>query len=238
MVTEKLINLAKDAGSKNPPKAITKRPSHKFTGWEYVPSIKLYVKDRVDLKGESFYLCKELMHERGLSMLSPLEFWEYYDHCKEKRPDMIEMLKDRGLNSNFNEYLDGLLMIPSKKLIIKPKFEDMDDPVTAGTRYTYDRPLKGRFSRKDIGKHGYPFSTTKDGEFHLFNPELFVDKGQDKYCPCALASTRGTKQIALEIININHKDNPIDDQIGGARYCATEEILRKLIKNLENDILN
>jgi len=232
MVNRNLKQIAKDIGSKNPPKAISKRTSPNFLGYEYVPSLKLYVSDRVNFKGESFYHCKELIHEKGLSMLSPLEFWQYYDHCKEKRPDMIEKLKDRGLNSDYNEYLDGLFMSPSKKLIIKPKFEDLDDPVTAGTRYTYNTPLKGGFSRNDIGKHGYPFSSTKDGEFHLFNRELFVDKGQDKYCPCGLTSVRNKKQIALEFIDINHHDNPVDDMIGGARLCASEKTLKKLISEL------
>jgi len=228
MVNRNLKNIANEIGSNEPPTGIPKRTPSEFLGWEYVPSLKLYVNDEVQFKGESFKYCKDLQKE-GISMLSPPQFWQYYDHCKINRPSIIEMLKDRNLNNDDNEYLDALFFSQDKLLVIKPTYEN-GEPKVSGPMCSFDIKKKGIFNREDIMKNfGYPKKVHRNGEFYL--SESFISKSlENRHYPCILTSTPNHKRIALRFIDNNFNVDPRTDTAGGFRSCVTEENIKEIAK--------
>jgi len=220
MVNRNLKQIATEIGSKEPPGRLKLRS--RFAGHEYVPSLKLYVKDETTYQGWSFKRCRELLEKNNASMLSPPEFWEYYDHCKEKRPDIIEKLK----TNKGHEYLDAIFNVDESLLVIKPELLKTKNVglVKRTQNYIFPGPDDLRyFSRKYVNKrYGYPYTfESKNAEFCMFGGEqAWVN------LPCILTSK--SNKIALGLYNLSFDGRPDVVDIRGVRPCYTEGVLKKM----------
>jgi len=226
MVNRNLKNIADAVGSNEPPTGRPEKTIAEYDGWEYIPSLECYVRDKVVLKGKSFKHCNEMQAQEYLFMLSPPEFWKYHDHCKEKRPDIIKDLKSRNTN-NDGEYLNGLLFSPENLLVIDPKFEN-GIPKLGGPMHKFNVNKKGSFNREDIMRNfGFPKKVHKNGEFYLSKSFISRSIG-NRYHPFILTST--VNQIALKIINNNFDEEPHASTTVGFRPCATEGRMKEMAK--------
>ncbi len=155
----------------NPPKKEIKRKE----GFMYIPKLRLWVADEVSMGGENWHGCNYILHKKGSQMLTPAEFWIYYDYCAENREDIIRELK---LNSKKEEWLNA---------IVNGKNELVINPYTGGGMWNYtggdtydDYPLKylkqpqyrisnhetKYFERKDVHpKTGLPMRLGEKGEY-------------------------------------------------------------------------
>jgi hypothetical protein len=109
----------------------------KIRGFEYVPKLGLYVADnltflgnplpgdfaivakyapkefpalaehRRGLEATTYYGLKHELKKTGARMLTPKEWWIYYDHCIKKKPDMVKRL----FNYNYLLFLNNDLLI-------------------------------------------------------------------------------------------------------------------------------
>jgi len=221
MAESTLRQLANDAGSDKAPTGKLPLRS-RYPGYEYVPSLRLYVSDETKYEGWAFRRCRELLERDNSSMLSPPEFWEYYDHCKEKRPDIIEKLKT---NDKY-EYLDGIYATENSLIAIKPKLLEKKQVDFSKRAYSYNFPGSEKlmyFSREDVSeKHGQPYKTDHEiGEFCLFGQQMAW-----MYCPCVLTSK--SNKIALGFYENNFDRRPDVIDIRGVRPCTTEGILKTM----------
>lgn len=67
----------------------------------------------------TWYQAKELLSLLGSRMLTPTEFWKFYDYCLERRPEIIEK------SFFYSEWLDGI--IKDKKYLITNSCEQEID---------------------------------------------------------------------------------------------------------------
>jgi len=222
MVNRNLKQIANQVGSNKPPRDIPKRTFTKNDGWEYIPSLNLYVSDAVVNKGKSFLTCNKMTTLGKSLMLTPPQFWEYYDHCVDNRPDIIEKLK-----RDTNEYLNGVYTVDGSLLALNLKYNPDSKTLSAPkikNIHEYSYPPPGRyFLREGIGKHGYPINFIQGKtEFLHFLHEL-----TKKMCPCILSSTPG-KSIGIGFLDEEYENDPVNNKVGGYRPCLTEEKMKEL----------
>jgi len=217
MVGSNLINLANDAGSETAPTGKLQLRS-RYQGYEYVPSLKLYVSDKLAYEGRAFISVRRQLEKHGSSILSPLEFWEYYDYCKEKRPDIIEKLK----TSFRYEYLDAIFNTDHQAIIIKPEFTKNREINLSKRTYDCFIPKDTHyFSRGDVSElHGYPDkSNREEKEFCLFGYE----QHRSNYS-CILTSMEGKIALAQAHTGPNESSSSINEN--GVRLCFTENNMK------------
>ncbi|MAG52492.1 MAG: hypothetical protein CMH62_00845 [Nanoarchaeota archaeon] len=72
----------------------------------YIPSIGLHVSEKVyyENNDKSWLDWKLWLRERASAMLTPVEFWKFYEYCLENREDIVE---DMNINT---EYLNAVAM--------------------------------------------------------------------------------------------------------------------------------
>jgi len=210
MVNRNLRQIADQVGGD-----VIKKAPHsikKITGYEYIPSLKLYVSEEIPSwsRKMSWLECKKNNEEYERFMLSPSMFWKFYDHCKEKRPDIIENLKER----EDGEYLDSLLFTEKLTMISNVKLGSL-----TGTDFEY-RPIDGgNFNRDYISdKHGYPLKTNKvKGEFKYRTPRI------NGIVPCVLTNTINRNPlidiIALGFSHQTYENNQKTRSHVGFRPC-------------------
>ena len=134
----------------------------------YVPELKLYVANEISMLKEKWYSCKKKLKEKGSRMLTPVEFWIYYDYCAKNKPDLFEKFFKSYCE---DEWLDALMITANrcwgsrKKLILGSEVEGVT--VSGGMIYNKQITKKqGRFERKDINAEtGLPNIIKENGEF-------------------------------------------------------------------------
>jgi len=220
MVNRNLKQIADQVGSKRAPTGILPR---RFKGWEFVPSLDFYVCDKVFYMGSQSWTENKLRlgKSQPMFMLNPPQFWEYYDHCKAKRPDIIEDLKNRV---NEGEYLDALYYHNrgNRRIIVSPKFIDILKPKIVGKEYTLYLHKNRGFNREEIIEGGFPSQSSSGKEFFLKIPG-----SKKNYRPAIIHHTKNSNSITLTFtVFANYKEKPNESL--GSRPCMTRETYHKI----------
>jgi len=89
MVNKNLKQIAEDVGGDE----INKAPMPYIDGYEYISKIGFYVSDKLTMIGYSWRKCYDGLHEKGSIMLTPEQWWKYYNYCESVRPDIFNGLE-------------------------------------------------------------------------------------------------------------------------------------------------
>jgi len=197
MVNRNLKNIADQIGSKVLPKD-RPVPLHALKDYEYIPALKAYVASKISFEGKSWREHKFSEPFRGFSMLTPREFFIFYDHCKENRPDIIENIKSMEEGRTY-EYLSCLLDHKDKKYIINLKIDSKKKVVGEKIMLTEGGSL---FRREDINEHGLPgrlhsLRKNQKCEFVYAHPDMPTNR----YSACVLSTHRNSNAILLMFAN-------------------------------------
>jgi len=218
-----LRELADDAGRDKIVKA-PKKGLPRILNHEFVDSLGLYVHDLVTLRmmpdnnfaRDSYYRFKLSLQEENISMLTPAQFWKYYDFCDKKRPDLKKIFDIEG--TRWGEWLDAL--VHKDNMIVNPLIKGTANKpiVSAGSgKPLHDQNLPtisgSKFSLDDINpKSGLPTKPLKypgDGDW-----TYYIEKVKDRFL---WVKKNPLKNIAVtDILNSNE---PV-----GVRYCYTPEV--------------
>jgi hypothetical protein len=127
-------------------------------GFTYIPGLRLYVKDTpIKLSDKSFWTAREAVTQEGGQILTPREFWVYYDYCQSK-----DKVHELILSHNSFEWLDAI--IPhDDSMIVRPESESI-------TGKTYKPILigSGGFERAFVDKEsGLPTAVAGGNDHDL-----------------------------------------------------------------------
>tara|TARA_Y100000034_G_scaffold136135_1_gene210998 strand:+ start:1636 stop:2292 length:657 start_codon:yes stop_codon:yes gene_type:complete len=176
MVNKRLTEIANRLGSENldrkeiiPVRNKSTDYKGEIDGFSYVPNLGFYVADRTSWDSINWYKCKEIMKARNSFMLTPADFWKYYDFVSENRVDIVGDMKE----SFENEWLDALV-IDRRHLLVTPEFSPGDKSYIGGTEYRESVPLdSGSFdpinASKETGLPAVFYADEDQGDF-LFKP--------------------------------------------------------------------
>ena len=171
MVNRKLMDLAQRLGSAVPPgdgvetedelRILEDIPI--INGFEYVPSLELYVcKKLIFHKGYSWPDWKRSFRKEGKSMLTPEQFWKFYDHCVEKRPRIITDIRE----SNNPELLNAVVSADTGNPTSVVNRNIVDGLFMDRAKYVGDHLYSnGYFNREDVLPNGMPKELRQEGEF-------------------------------------------------------------------------
>ena len=145
----------------NPKREQERKP--KIDGFTYIPELNLYVADEISMLGDDWYACKAQLNANGSRMLTPAEFWIYYDYCVKNQPRIVEnSFKDM----NKEEWLDAVVE-NERELIVSPDISSDMKEYSFGTRY--DDVIiskRGYFDREEISAPlGLPYVIKEKGTF-------------------------------------------------------------------------
>ena len=179
MTNKRLINIANRLGQDSLPrdkskKIIPRIEVQNLEGFEHIPELGFYVADEVSMLGKCWTDCEQELQERKSWMLTPSQFWIYYDYCVQNKREIVT----KSFREN-SEWLDAFL-------------DKEDSLIIRGIKYASINPILktcGYFERRDIGKHGLPESVKNKGGWH------YVYDGPEEY-PIRVAS-RGSDGLGF-----------------------------------------
>ena len=77
----------------------------RLEGFTFIPSLGFYVADEVRYSMHDWHSVKEKLEEVGSFMLTPSQFWEYYEHCAKNRRNIFH----NAFENEDREHLDAFL---------------------------------------------------------------------------------------------------------------------------------
>ena len=89
---ERLKKNSQKEEKQEKPKVVV--PAQDVKGFEYVPSIGLYIAKQKELFGKNWNDCQNKARERNLKMLSPKEFTEFIKHLRTKNDEESRKILD------------------------------------------------------------------------------------------------------------------------------------------------
>jgi len=236
MVNRNLKTIADQVGSDEVKKAPVKLWNH--PNYEYVPSLDVYVSDHILYKNLSFAEAKGRMRAANMFMLTPAQFWKYYDHCEEKRPDIFRQLRSKR---DTDEYLNAILDRKEGEIIINPNPEGKKrNRKIIGDRFKFGMSTVAGLIpclRKHNEKHGYPSSlgTRGDNTFDFYYLGLgrksdfeLQFSGIPRNVPAVLSSIEEQGCVSLSFSKTKHNTNPPKKYMIGGRPYMTKERAKKL----------
>ena len=217
MVNKRLTEIADRLGKEKLDRRETINVRNQETGYNgeldgftYIPSLGFYVANRISWDNRNWYECKERLKERNSFMMTPADFWKYYEHCLENREDIIEDMKD-GFE---DEWLDALV-IDRKHLLVSPESTlDLDDggSYSGGKEYKNCVPVQdGSFNLNNVStKTGLPRGLAVD-----------EDKREFLFRPSRSSQARGVAREGWEKIHLRVGLHPKSstDIYKGVREC-------------------
>lgn len=132
---------------------------NQYPGFRYIPAIELYVSMSVSHKNKSWNECKEYVStHQGTTLLTPLQFWCFYDYVAKHEPDALE---DMFASADSDEWLDATAKkTGSGKARLYAKGEQMHAPTKRGMC----------FNRSDVSKLGFPHKKARRGDWRFAAP--------------------------------------------------------------------
>jgi hypothetical protein len=160
-----LERLARETGADVGPDERLKTPD----GFTYVPILKMMVADNLQDFGYSWMDIKKKFSEQNIHMLTPEEWWVYYEFCMKERPD----LKD---GFRYSEFLDAIAY-EEDEICIAPEYKNGD--VDGGTSFDLQIVEPGYFDPEDIDPvTGLPKQLTDGAEWYFtgikYPPVVFI----------------------------------------------------------------
>ena len=167
MVNKRLTEIANRHGSEKIPEE--RSSAVDIEGFTFIPDLGFYVADETSMHDENLYNCLRELDEKRSWMMTPVEFWKYYDFCMKNRMDIIESVKDW----NGGEWLNGIMGDYERLVVGYGKMRG-----EAAKEYKVLVPRSyGGFDRKDIDPElGLPKVVHKDihnREWRYKSPDSF-----------------------------------------------------------------
>ena len=159
-------------------------------GFEYVPSINLYVSIEKEFLDENWQKTREIIEKSGDRIPTPWEFTQFLAYEKFKNPDFYKKtteIKERWEG----EFLDGFFKNVEKKLCIFYHMFDKEGKIK--TKYEPIRETNTH-ERKNISiddwiesstHQGFPKWKIKEGNFRYWPPQDKYTKEKGAPCPPA-----------------------------------------------------
>jgi hypothetical protein len=140
--------------TKNPEVSLDAKPSNTI----YVPSIDLYVSENIEMQAVGFWDAREKLKEIGARILTPAQWWKFYDYCEQNCPDLIE-----DFEIDLGEWLN--LYVSNEQ---KVAYEIAPDSVSKMQKKIYLPNEAADFNREHINSEtGMPDAFTSGGDWYF-----------------------------------------------------------------------
>ena len=144
-------------------------------GFDYVPSLKLYIAKEKKLHGENWFDTQKALHENGERMPTIPEFQEYLKFAKENKKDIYDKIT-QGRPSGA-EWLDADFKVEGKNSVVYYHVFEGDEIVRKSEVFDKNTLRKDKTPGISLESlltnstaQGLPKKSTKDGDLYYWAP--------------------------------------------------------------------
>jgi hypothetical protein len=165
----------KGRGRKAEASVIARAEAPSLDGFEYVPSIGIYVSKGRELLGSNWNDCQTALHQRGDKMLTIHEFVEFLKHLKAKNDEEARGILDEiyTVRSPWrNEWLDAKFENGNMKyhVFADGDIKENSQPISAGVLMQNKIPGINLEAWLNDNYFGLPKSNIPDGNLYYWAP--------------------------------------------------------------------